>query len=196
MIRTLAAGAARLYGRRVWRAAILLAGIAVLAATGARAQEADPPAGEAPAEEAAAEADGHAEAAGEPAIPDGPILLGGVSVPVLQGTRVRLYAYGLVALIVNDTPTQLGSVCSHRFDLVDEMLTYLHTHPFPTGTEQDGPAAIRELLAIAKRIVGPNIVIGLDVRWSQVPLQPSPTVFGNNQSVPCREGDAPPPAEH
>lgn len=192
----LVACGARRYGRRVWRAALLLAAIAVLAATGARAQEAGPPAGEAPAEEAAAEADGHAEAAGEPAIPDGPILLGGISVPVLQGTRVRQYAYGLVALIVNDTPTQLRAVCGRRFDLVDEMLTYLHMHPFPTSTDQDGPLAIRELLAIAKRTVGPDVVVGLDIVWSQVPLQPSPTVFGNNQSVPCREGDMPPPAAH
>ncbi|MDA1133042.1 MAG: hypothetical protein O2905_07450, partial [Proteobacteria bacterium] len=129
-------------------------------------------------------------------IPTGPILLGGISVPVLQGTRVRQYAYGLVALIVNDTPTQLRAVCARRFDLVDEMLTYLHMHPFPTSSVQDGPAAIRELLAIAKRVVGPGVVVALDVVWSQVPLQPSPTVFGNNQSVPCREGDLPPPAAH
>ena len=132
-------------------------------------------------------AEGAEEGAGEEEVaePTGPILVGGISVPVLQGDRVRMYEYGMIALHVGDTMGHLSQVCGKQFELVDAFLTYLHTNPFPTSSEQDGPAAEREMLSMAKEMVGAGIITGIQVVWSPTPFAPGTTMIGNIQSVPC-----------
>ncbi len=115
----------------------------------------------------------------------GSIVIGTLSVPVLNGKKVRIYEYAIVGLKVSEAGKYLKQVCDQRFELVDAFFTSLHTKPFTVGSEVDGPRAQQELLVLAKKIGG-DFITGLDITWSKTPRPVDPTVFGNNQTVPCR----------
>ena len=83
----------------------------------------------------------------------------------------------------------MSVVCEKQYDIVDALLTYLHTHPFPNNSESDGPAAQREMLAMIKEIVGGGIVNGIDVLWTINPLHADPVAYGDPESIAC--GDEP-----
>lgn len=133
-----------------------------------------------------AAAQGHDDAAGE--AEPGLVVIGNISVPVVQSRRVSYYEYATIGLQVHDTRTQLRPVCDKRFDLADAFHMYLHANPFGRGSGVDGDAAARQLLVLARQIVGEEIVEGIEVAWSRVPVPPAPSVFGNNSGVGCRSG--------
>lgn len=72
--------------------------------------------------------------------------------------------------------------------MADAFFTYLHTKPFTAGSQVDGPRAQQEMLSIAKQIGG-DFILSIDIAWSVTPRAADPTVFGNNQTVPCRSGN-------
>ena len=115
------------------------------------------------------------------------MIVGGVSAPVVRGSRVRYYEYGTVGLEVDDTRKYLDDICKMRFQLADAFLVHLHSNPFTQGSEQDGPEASEKLLALATQIVGPEIVSSVNVAWSRVPRPADPNAFGGRSSdVPCK----------
>jgi hypothetical protein len=117
----------------------------------------------------------------------GSIVIGGLSVPVLSGRKVRIYEYAIIGLKVANSNQYLKPLCDKRFELVDAFLTMLHAKPFTTGAEVDGARAQAEMLTLAKQ-VGGDFVTGIDIAWSKTPRPIDNTVFGNNQAVPCRSG--------
>ena len=133
-----------------------------------------------------AAAQDHGAAGGEAA--PGYVVIGNISVPVLQARRVSYYEYATIGLQVHDSRTQLRPVCDKRFHLADAFHMYLHTNPFERGSGQDGEAAARQLLVLARQIVGDEMIEGIEVNWSQVPMPLSNSVFRNISGVSCRAG--------
>jgi hypothetical protein len=136
---------------------------------------------------AALAADTKGAAQAVPAGGAGTIVIGGLSVPVLNGRKVRIYEYAVVGLKVANNNQYLKQICDKRFDLVDAFFMHLHGKPFTSGSEVDGVRAQQELLVLANQ-VGGDFITGLDVLWSRTPRPIENTVFGNNQTVPCRAG--------
>ncbi len=122
-------------------------------------------------------------AAGAP----GSILIGGLSVPVLNGRKVRIYEYAVIGLKVANATQMLKQVCDKRYELVDAFLSHLHAKPFTSGSEIDGARAQQEMLAFAKS-VGGDFVTGIEIAWSKTPRPTDNTAFGNTQAVPCKTG--------
>ena len=117
----------------------------------------------------------------------GSIVIGGLSVPVLNGRKVRIYEYAVIGLKVANANQMLKQICDKRYELVDAFLSHLHAKPFTSGSEIDGARAQQEMLALAKS-VGGDFVTGVEIAWSKTPRPIDNTAFGNTQAVPCKTG--------
>ena len=113
------------------------------------------------------------------------IILGDVSVPVVNGKKVRRYEYAAVGLKVNDVAKQKPIVCDRKFQLADALLLYTHGHPFAQGNATEGTAAKAAMLEIAKQVIGADVVGGLDLTWAANPQPLQSTIFGRTTDILC-----------